>query len=406
MVGVAETQLTKTMSLPTWAVLLPVLLVVSFFAWQKWRAPENTEPLRAVPLTTLPGVAGYPSFSPDGNHVAFTWNGPKQDKPDIYVQQIGTGSPLRLTKDPRNDYSPAWSPDGRWIGFLRGQSEGRYELRLIPPLGGPERKLREIRPHSELWRSVSLAWCPDSNCIVVTDSAGEGKPDALFVVSLESGEKRQLTNPQHPVEGDTDAVVSPDGRWLVFRRNTAPFIGELYRLPLGRGLTVTGEPSRLTLAAQDASRPTWMPDSKEILFSAKGGLWRLAVSGASPPARLPFVGEDGVMPVVSRPQAGRPARLVYVKSTVKVAPEILAKYVGVYKGQYIRVLRTVEVTFSGGSLFIALNGGPKQPIVPQSETSFSGTGLTYRFIRDDQGITTHIIEGHVSGDYKYERQGR
>jgi hypothetical protein len=92
------------------------------------------------------------------------------------------------------------------------------------------------------------------------------------------------------------------------------------------------------------------------------------------------------------------------KSRVKVAPEILAKYVGVYKGQYIRVLRTVEVTFSGGLLFIALNGGPKQPIVPQSETSFSGTGLTYRFIRDDQGITTHIIEGHVSGDYKYERQ--
>ena len=92
------------------------------------------------------------------------------------------------------------------------------------------------------------------------------------------------------------------------------------------------------------------------------------------------------------------------KSRVKVAPEILAKYVGVYKGQYIRVLRTVEVTFSGGSLFIALNGGPKQPIVPQSETSFSGTGLTYRFIRDDQGITTNIIESHVSGDYKYERQ--
>ena len=92
------------------------------------------------------------------------------------------------------------------------------------------------------------------------------------------------------------------------------------------------------------------------------------------------------------------------KSRVKVAPEILAKYVGVYQGQYIRVLRTVEVTFSGGSLFIALNGGPKQPIVPQSETSFSGTGLTYRFIRDDQGITTHIIESHVSGDYKYERQ--
>ena len=75
-----------------------------------------------------------------------------------------------------------------------------------------------------------------------------------------------------------------------------------------------GEPSRLTLAALDAGYPTWMPDSKEILFSARGSLWRLVVPGESTPARLPFVGEDGLMPVVSRPQPGRPPRLVYVRS--------------------------------------------------------------------------------------------
>jgi hypothetical protein len=92
------------------------------------------------------------------------------------------------------------------------------------------------------------------------------------------------------------------------------------------------------------------------------------------------------------------------KSRVKVAPEILAKYVGIYTGQYIGGSRTVEVTLSGGTLFIALNGGPKQPLVPQSETNFSGTGLTYHFIRDNQGATTRVIEGHVSGDYRYERQ--
>ena len=92
------------------------------------------------------------------------------------------------------------------------------------------------------------------------------------------------------------------------------------------------------------------------------------------------------------------------KSAVKVAPEIMAKYVGVYKGPYIQGPRTVEVSFSGGALFISVNGGPKQRVFPQSETNFSGTGLTYRFIRDEHGIGTHIIEGHVSGDYKYERQ--
>jgi hypothetical protein len=92
------------------------------------------------------------------------------------------------------------------------------------------------------------------------------------------------------------------------------------------------------------------------------------------------------------------------QTAVKVAAEILAKYAGVYKGLYLQSPRTVEVTFSSGALSISLNGGPSQPIFPQSETSFSGTGLIYQFIRDNQGIATHLVEGHVSGDYKYERQ--
>src|SRR5947209_1374621 len=47
------------------------------------------------------------------------------------------------------------------------------------------------------------------------------------------------------------------------------------------------------------------------------------------------------------------------KTAVKVAPEVLAKYVGVYKGMYLRRPRTVEVTLSGDKLFVSLNGGPK-----------------------------------------------
>jgi hypothetical protein len=92
------------------------------------------------------------------------------------------------------------------------------------------------------------------------------------------------------------------------------------------------------------------------------------------------------------------------QSSVHVAPEILAKYVGLYKGPYIGGLRTVEITLSNDSLFMSLNGGPRQPIVPQSETDFSGTGLNYKFVRDASGIATQIVEGHISGDYKYERQ--
>ncbi|MBK5294493.1 MAG: PD40 domain-containing protein [Acidobacteriia bacterium] len=304
-----------------WAALIPVVLGAGLLAWRASRAPEPAEPMRAVPLTTRPGVARYPSLSPDGDLVAFTWTGPKQDNPDIYVQQIGSGSPLRLTTDPGNDYNPVWSPDGRSIAFLRRQSEaGKSELRLIPPLGGPERKLAEIRVRGgNLVVPPYLTWCPDSNHLVVTDTPGEGKPDALFLISLETGEKRQLTHPQPPAWGDINPAVSPDGSWLVFRRQVSGlYSGELYRLPLTGDLTTMGEARRLTPATLDANYLTWMPDSKEILFSARGSLWRLDVTldqpGESTPARLPFVGEDGLMPVVSRPHLGRPSRLVYVRS--------------------------------------------------------------------------------------------
>ena len=305
-----------------WGALLPVLLAAGFFAWQAWRvAPESTEPLQAVPLNTLPGVQRYPSFSPDGNYVAFTWTGPKHDNTDIYVQQIGSpGSPLRLTTDPANDYNPVWSPDGRWIAFLRRQSQEGSELRLIPPLGGPERKLAEIRLRGEIFVNPPyLSWCPASNCLVVTDSPGEDKPAALFVVSLESGMKRQLTYPQPPATGDADPAVSPDGSWLAFLRNASVVnTSELYRLPLGKDLTAMGEPQRITPVELNAEYPTWMPGSKEILFSARGGLWRLVATSGKPgentPYRLPSVGEDGRMAVVSRPQPGRPRRLAYVRS--------------------------------------------------------------------------------------------
>jgi Tol biopolymer transport system component/predicted Ser/Thr protein kinase len=301
-----------------WAALLPVLLVAGFFGWRAWQGPKHEEPLRAVPLTTLRGVQRSPSFSPDGNHVAFSWTGPKQDNPDIYVQQIGAGTPLRLTTDPANDYNPVWSPDDRWIAFLRGQPEvDHIELRLIPPLGGPERKLTEIRVRDGFYAIPPLlTWCPDGTCLVVTDSSGERQPDGLFVVSLETGEKRQLTHPP-PDAGDSNPALSPDGRWLVFRRNpNALFTGALYSVPLERGLIPIGEPRRLTDPVLDAAYPTWIPGGREILFSrpVNGVLRRLVVSGENTPVRLPFVGEDGIMPVVSPPGPGRLTRLVYVHS--------------------------------------------------------------------------------------------
>jgi hypothetical protein len=92
-------------------------------------------------------------------------------------------------------------------------------------------------------------------------------------------------------------------------------------------------------------------------------------------------------------------------AAVHVAPEVLAGYVGVYKGIYQGEPRTVEISISGGELFVVSGGGERQRLVPRSQTLFE-TGLGYQFIVDDKGVATDVVEIHVSGPYKYPRQGK
>jgi hypothetical protein len=92
------------------------------------------------------------------------------------------------------------------------------------------------------------------------------------------------------------------------------------------------------------------------------------------------------------------------KTAVPVAPEVLSKYAGVYKGFWGPRPRLVEVTFSGGRLYIAVDGIERLPLFPQSATLFAAGGLYYAFIRDSDGLATHVVETHTSGDYTYERQ--
>jgi len=110
--------------------------------WRSWR-PEPPAPY-LVALTSTPGYENFPTFSPDGDQVAFAWNGEKGDNWDIYVKMIGSSEAHRLTTDPAMDTYPSWSPDGRQIAFVRyaaGSTAGT--VRLTSPLGGTERKVSD-----------------------------------------------------------------------------------------------------------------------------------------------------------------------------------------------------------------------------------------------------------------------
>jgi eukaryotic-like serine/threonine-protein kinase len=299
-----------------WAALALAVLVAGGTLWFRSRGNKPPEPtLAALPLTTYPGNEAQPSFSPDGNQVVFVWDGPKQDNFDIYIKVVGAaGDPLRLTTNPARDYSPAWSPDGRSIAFLRELPKKKNAVLLIPALGGPERKLAEIADVQYLkhLNGPYLAWSPDSASLVITDRASLTESGALFVLSIENGEKRKLTFPPAGLGADNGPAFSPDGRSLAFIRAVDVGLGDLYLLGLAEGLKPAGEPRRLTFENQGGASPAWTPDGREIVF-ANGAyindLWKIAANGTGKPQRLPSVGESGYSPAISV----RARRLAYTR---------------------------------------------------------------------------------------------
>jgi hypothetical protein len=96
------------------------------------------------------------------------------------------------------------------------------------------------------------------------------------------------------------------------------------------------------------------------------------------------------------------------KSEVKVAPEILAKYVGTYVEQpkiWRVVPRVVVITLADGVLYGEMDGRGKERQIARSETNFSGfTGWALEFVKNGQGEVTDLLVKHVSGDYRFARQ--
>jgi Tol biopolymer transport system component/DNA-binding winged helix-turn-helix (wHTH) protein len=296
------------------AALLVVIVLVGgilIFVLSTSKTPDPA--LTSVPLTARLGYESLPSFSPDGNQVAFGWSGENESESHIYVKLIGTdGPPLQLTTRPGSDNNPVWSPDGRFIAFLRDLPGGAAIL-LIPALGGPAHKIAEIGLADV--PAPFLAWSPDGNSLVTSHRNAPKGPAALFVVAINTGEKRRLTSPPSEIGnagGDTNPIFSPDGRTLAFVR-TIGLRPELYLLSISDALQPVGEAKRVPLGQLRCFAPAWTEDGREIVISCEGqGLLRIGVSGSktqsAEPARLPF-GDNAWCPAISR----RGHRLAYSK---------------------------------------------------------------------------------------------
>ena len=93
---------------------------------------------------------------------------------------------------------------------------------------------------------------------------------------------------------------------------------------------------------------------------------------------------------------------------VHLEVDVLAKYVGTYQeldnwgpGPHPRIIR---ISVSDGTLVAELEGRGKAQLLAQSDTRFSGFfGLGISFVLDSQGVLTHLLEMHVSGNYRFSR---
>jgi dipeptidyl aminopeptidase/acylaminoacyl peptidase/CubicO group peptidase (beta-lactamase class C family) len=244
-----------------------------------------------------------PALSPDGSEVVYVLatvdaDADKGVRSLWRVSTSGTPAPRRLTRGTA-DSSPAWSPDGASIAFLRrvsgsvdGTADGPAQLWLLPADGGEPEQLTTLP-----LGAGAPVWSPDGRAIAFGAPTSAVEPAAsapvaadrldyqadgaglfgsirshLHVLDVASREVRQVT------EGDWHAgspAWSPDSAKLAFSAATSPTADLAYQAPV-YVLDVTVEhavPEVAALPDSIGGPVTWAADGAALLVvGMPGGL--------------------------------------------------------------------------------------------------------------------------------------
>src|SRR2546421_234836 len=141
-------------------------------------AADGSAPTR---LTNINNNAWQPSWSPDGQRIAFSAGGQV-----IYVMNPDGSGQTRLTADPAADVAPSWSPDGRQIAFASAR-DGNLEIYVMNADGSAPTRLTN-NPATD----TDPTWSPDGKRIAFA-STRDGNAE-VYVMNADGSAPTRLTN--------------------------------------------------------------------------------------------------------------------------------------------------------------------------------------------------------------------
>lgn len=211
-----------------------------------------------VAVAATPVLPRHPAPSPDGERIAFSWQG------DLWIASATGAAPQRLTANPGYDHSPLWFADGLRLAFSSDR-EGSDDVFVLSLKGGTPRRLT----YHEAGDLTSGVLGDDVVFVSRRHEAWDRMPGVYRIPSLGGTEAllvRMLA---------LEAVPSPDGSRLALVRGDTPTERRHYRGAANRDLWLftlaTDTVERLTATEWDEDSVSWAGDSALVFRSDNGG---------------------------------------------------------------------------------------------------------------------------------------
>jgi TolB protein len=230
-------------------------------------------------LTADPADDAFPSFSRDGQKVAFASN--RAGSWDIYVMDADGKNVTQITSGPTQDLHPSFSPDGRRIVFSRfGGRSGRWELWLADVEGGPRKMIGF---------GLFPTWSPDTSRDIIAYQRARQRGTrwfSLWCIELRDDEPLAPTE----VAVSTNAAIvapcwSPDGTELAFATVIEPVSeGQAGQQDVWTVRADGTDRRRLTDGIGTNATPWWAADGRVYFISDRGGtecVWSVAARGTN-----------------------------------------------------------------------------------------------------------------------------